>query len=249
MPLRYLPVEIQATTLKLCAHQNRPQLPSSWPWVFSASQPVCVSATPVSRSARLSHSKHASHVHALFRHRPSRQQPPVRLGPTEAPAVRLAISWQAFSFPLPLRSVSVSPDGRHSLHSTGLDSSWGCCNCNKYIWSQVRLRHVPLLSQLSLLSPNDEIPHNVLVQLVVLLKSSIIASLCCVPGECASYIFFRRTCPGSSLLYFHFVVFALTTVLAPGRRVPRTTPWGETRTHLNHSRFSSKLHVLWSCST
>lgn len=141
MPLRYLPVEIQATTLKLCAHQNRPQLPSSWPWVFSASQPVCVSATPVSRAASLSHSKHASHVRALFRHWP---QTSTTAGPSgEGPGCTACDIMAGTLISLPPLNVNVSPDGCHSLHSIGFDSSRGCCNCNKYIWRQVRLRHIP----------------------------------------------------------------------------------------------------------
>lgn len=200
MPLRYLPVEIQATTLKLCAHQNRPQLPSSWPWVFSASQPVCVSATPVSRSALLSHSKHASHVRALFRHRPRRQQPPVRLGGDRGPGCTACNIMAGILIFLPPLHVNVSPDGYRCLHSTGFDSSRGCCNCNKCIWCQVSLHHVPLLfSQLCLLSllfPNDEIPHNVSPQLVVFWHENTLVkefhhhvTSLCTEGERISYFF------------------------------------------------------------
>ncbi|GLD54991.1 MAGUK p55 subfamily member 7 isoform X1 [Lates japonicus] len=55
-----------------------------------------------------------------------------------------------------------------------------------------------------------------------------------------------RTCPGPGRLYFHFVVFTLTTILAPGRRTPLTTPWGKQNTPKPFLG-SCLLHVLRSC--
>lgn len=55
-----------------------------------------------------------------------------------------------------------------------------------------------------------------------------------------------RTCPGPGSLYFHFVVFTLTAILAPFRRAPLTTPWGKENTPKPFLG-SCLLHVLWSC--
>lgn len=117
---------------------------------------------------------------------------------------------------LPPLNANVSPDGYHSLHSTGFDSSWGCCNCNKYIWCQASLHHVPLFSQLCLLSLFFPPMMRFLIMSylnlwssdmkALLLKSSIITSLCYVPRECASHIFFtgRALAPASSIFTLWF---------------------------------------------
>lgn len=223
--------------------------------IFSQSRlGVCEQLPFLSWSVLLSHCNMLlMSVH--FRHGPRRQQPLVclSLGP-QLYGNDILASILIFTPPLdildvclrcPITAIPCIPLAvlaSEALLGTGL------CNPTKPNWcwfhtlcfffqlSCVIISVLPLLWSLDSLEwPQFSATHkhSTLQVLDGLSETSICHRSTLLCAEAPPLFDLCRTCPGPGRLYFHFAVFTLTTILAPGRRTPLTTPWGK-RTHLSH---------------